>query len=76
MAALDADVIKTYVRLGLGVGLVASLAHDPQADPDLVARPCAHLFGAKTSYVAVRVGASRRGFVRDFIRLLVPEFSD
>lgn len=76
MAALDADVIKTYVRLGLGVGLVASLAHDPKADHDLLARPCAHLFGAKTSYVAVRVGATRRGFVRDFIRLLVPEFSD
>lgn len=76
MAALDADVIKTYVRLGLGVGLVASVAYEASADSPLVARDCGHLFGHKTSYVAVRVGAARRKFVRDFIRLLVPEFAD
>lgn len=76
MAALDADVIKTYVKLGLGVGLVASVAYERSADDPLVALDCGHLFGTKTSYVAVRVGAPRRAFVRDFIKLLVPEFAD
>ncbi len=73
LTALDADVIKTYVRLGMGVGLVAGLAWEPEADRPLVARDCGHLFGPKTSYVAVRAGAIRRGFVRDFLRLLVPD---
>ncbi len=76
MTALDADVIKTYVRLGMGVGLVAGLAFEPENDRPLVARDCGHLFGTKTSYVAVRTGAMRRGFVRDFLRLLVPEMPD
>jgi len=76
MAALDADVIKTYVKLGLGIGLVASVAYERAADAPLVALDCGHLFGTKTSYVAVRVGAPRRVFVRDFIKLLVPEFAD
>lgn len=75
LSALDADVIKTYVRLGLGVGLVASVAYEPTADAPLLARDCVHLFGTKTSHVAVRIGATRRAFVRDFIRLLVPSFS-
>lgn len=73
MTALDADVIKAYVRLGLGVGLVAGLAYDAEEDAPLVARDCAHLFGVKTSYVATRIGAGLRGFVRDFIALLAPD---
>ncbi|MEZ5659650.1 MAG: LysR substrate-binding domain-containing protein [Burkholderiaceae bacterium] len=74
MSALDADVIKAYVRLGLGVGLVSGLAFDERQDAPLVARDCEHLFGAKTSYVATRIGAGLRGFVREFIELLAPGF--
>ncbi|MEZ5741708.1 MAG: LysR substrate-binding domain-containing protein [Burkholderiaceae bacterium] len=74
MTALDADVIKTYVRMGLGVGLVAALAFDPLADAPLIAKDCAHLFGHKTSFVAVRVGSSQRGFIRDFLHLLAPDY--
>ncbi|MGB7183814.1 MAG: LysR substrate-binding domain-containing protein [Burkholderiaceae bacterium] len=70
MSALDADVIKTYVRTGLGVGLVASLAYDKQQDAPLVAKDCEHLFGTKTSYVAVRIGSNQRGFVREFIEMI------
>ncbi|MEZ5650223.1 MAG: LysR substrate-binding domain-containing protein [Burkholderiaceae bacterium] len=73
MSALDADVIKAYVRLGMGVGLVAGLAFDARQDAPLQMRDCEHLFGAKTSYVATRVGAGVRGFVRAFIRLLAPD---
>src|SRR5690606_17070435 len=49
--AADADVIKTYVRLGLGVGIVASMAHDPRVDTDLVSLPADHLFEASTTKI-------------------------
>jgi LysR family cys regulon transcriptional activator len=74
MSALDADVIKAYVRMGLGIGLVAGIAYDEESDSPLVARDCEHLFGSKTSYVATRVGAGLPGFVRAFIRLVVPGY--
>lgn len=74
ITALDADVIKTYVRMGLGVGLVAGLAYDQASDAPLRGLDCKHLFGTKTSYVAVRSGVRLRVFVRDFIGMLVPGF--
>jgi LysR family cys regulon transcriptional activator len=61
LEAIDADVIKTYVRLGLGVGLVAEMAvRDDPPGGDLAWRPVGHLFGRNTSRVAFKRGAYLR----------------
>lgn len=73
LEAIDADVIKTYVRLGLGVGLVAEMAmraDDATADAGLVARPVGHLFGRNVSRVAFRRGAYLRHYVYTLAELL------
>ena len=69
LSALDADVIKTYVQCGLGVGIVASMAFDAERDQGLCQLPAAHLFGSNTTYVAVRKGRFLRGFAYRFIEL-------
>ena len=67
LEAIDSDVIKTYVRLGLGVGIVAELAmRDEPADSDLVQRPLGHLFGSNVARVAFKKGAYLRQFVFSF----------
>jgi LysR family cys regulon transcriptional activator len=71
LEAIDADVIKTYVRAGMGVGLIASVAADPANEP-LIVLPCAHLFGKNTARLAVKQGAYLRGFVYAFIEMLAP----
>ena len=73
--AADADVIKTYVRLGLGVGIVASMAWDPKLDADLVALPAGHLFDASTTKIGFRRGTHLRGFMYEFIRLFAPHLT-
>jgi LysR family cys regulon transcriptional activator len=71
LEAIDSDVIKTYVRLGLGVGIVAEMAvRGDAASPDLAARPAGHLFGSNVSRVAFRRGAYLRQFVYTFAELL------
>ena len=71
LEAIDADVIKTYVQLGMGVGIVAGVAVDPQRD-QLAMLPCGHLFGTNTTRLAVKQGAYLRGFVYSFIEMLAP----
>jgi LysR family cys regulon transcriptional activator len=71
LEAIDADVIKTYVQIGLGVGIVAGVAAQ-SPDEGLVAVPCGHLFGTNTARLAVSQGAYLRGFVYAFIELLAP----
>ena len=67
LEAIDADVIKTYVRLGLGVGILAELAvRDDPADGDLVSRPVGHLFGRNVTRIAFKRGAYLRSFVYAF----------
>ncbi len=73
LAAIDADVIKTYVEAGLGVGLVADIAYDPQRDAGLVAIPAGHLFGAQVTHLAIKRDATLRGYVYDFIERVAPE---
>lgn len=73
LAAIDADVIKTYVEAGLGVGLVADIAYDAERDPGLVAIPAGHLFGSQVTHLAIKRGATLRAYVHHFIGLLVPE---
>jgi LysR family cys regulon transcriptional activator len=71
LEAIDADVIKTYVRAGMGVGLIAGVAADP-ANEALIVLPCAHLFGKNVARLAVKQGAYLRGFVYSFIEMLAP----
>jgi LysR family transcriptional regulator, cys regulon transcriptional activator len=71
LEAIDSDVIKTYVRSGLGVGIVAEMAtRDDPAGGDLVSRSVGHLFGDNVSRVAFKRGAYLRSFVYTFAELL------
>jgi LysR family cys regulon transcriptional activator len=79
MEAIDSDVIKTYARLGLGVGIVAEMAvHAELAEgqsSDLAVRPLGHLFGQNVARVAFKRGAYLRNFVFKFAQLLGPRLS-
>jgi LysR family cys regulon transcriptional activator len=70
LEAIDSDVIKTYVRLGLGVGIVAEMAVKDGLDDDLVARPASQLFGKNVARIAFKRSAYIRHFVYDFAALL------
>jgi LysR family transcriptional regulator, cys regulon transcriptional activator len=71
LTAIDADVIKTYVQLGMGVGIIAGVAADLVRD-NMAVLPCGHLFGKNTTRLAVKHGAYLRGFVYSFIELIAP----
>jgi LysR family cys regulon transcriptional activator len=75
LAAIDSDVIKTYVELGLGVGIIAAMAFDPQRDRGLRAGDAGHLFRTNTTRVAVRRGAYLRGFVYEFVQQFAPHLT-
>ena len=76
LEAIDADVIKTYVRLGLGVGIVAEIAvRDDPAGGDLVSRPVGHLFGQNVTRIAFKRGAYLRNFVYAFAEMLADRLS-
>ncbi len=75
LTAVDADVIKTYVRLGLGVGIVASMACKEEHDNDLVALDASHLFGESTTKIGIRKDTFLRGYLYEFIRLFAPHLS-
>ncbi|MBF8177775.1 MAG: CysB family HTH-type transcriptional regulator [Burkholderiaceae bacterium] len=72
LEAIDADVIKTYVELGMGIGIIAGMAFDPERDKNLRAIPAGHLFGTNVSRVALKQGAYLRSYVFTFIELLTP----
>ncbi|MDX2259654.1 MAG: CysB family HTH-type transcriptional regulator [Hyphomicrobiaceae bacterium] len=72
MSALDADVIKSYVELGLGVGIMASMAFDPARDAGLQIVSSSHLFHENTAHIAVRRGRYLRGYAYRFIELCSP----
>ena len=74
-SAVDTDVIKTYVRLGFGIGVIASMAHDPDADTDLVAIDAANLFHPSTVYIGCRNGTFMRQFMVDFVGLFAPHLT-
>ena len=75
LTALDADVIKTYVSLGLGLGIISALAVDPQRDSGLVALDAGHLFESNTTRLAVRRGTYLRRYDYDLITLFAPHLS-
>ena len=76
LEAIDADVIKTYVRIGLGVGIVAEIAvRDDAPGGDLVSRPVGHLFGSNVTRIAFKRGAYLREFVYAFAEMLSDRLS-
>ena len=75
LEAIDSDVIKTYVRLGLGVGIVAEMAMRDDQNNDLAVRPVGHLFGTSVARVAFKRGAYLRNFVYKFAELLSDRLS-
>ncbi len=75
LTARDSDVIKTYVRLGLGVGIVASVAIEPAHDADLVVLDASHLFPIHTTWVGFRRGTLLRNFAYEFMQLFGPHLS-
>lgn len=75
LTAVDADVIKTYVRNGLGVGIVANMAYDKTLDDDLVAIDTSHLFTHSTTRIGFRYGTWLRGYMYEFINLFAPHLT-
>lgn len=75
LTAIDADVIKTYVSLGLGVGLLANMAYDIERDSNLVRIDVSHLFADSTTYLGVRKDAFLRSYMYGFIELIAPHFN-
>lgn len=72
LTAIDADVIKTYVELGLGIGIVAMMAYNPDRDSMLRALDASHLFDASTTRIGIRRNSYLRGYVYDFIEMFAP----
>lgn len=72
LTALDADVIKTYVELGLGIGIMAKMAFNPERDLNLGMVDARHLFEPSTTLIGIRRGAHLRGYIYAFIELFAP----
>jgi LysR family cys regulon transcriptional activator len=70
--AIDSDVIKTYVELGLGIGLLAQMAYNPERDRNLAMIDASHLFPPSTTYIGIRRDAYLKGYVYAFIQHLAP----
>jgi LysR family cys regulon transcriptional activator len=75
LTAIDADVIKTYVELGLGIGIVAQMAFIPDRDRHLRMIDAGHLFQPSTTRVAIRQNQYLRGFGYHFIELFAPHLT-
>ncbi len=75
LSALDADVIKTYVELGMGVGIVARMAYDPVRDTSFAMLDASHLFAPSVTRLGLRHGVFLRGYVYAFISLFAPQYS-
>ncbi|MDX1605422.1 MAG: HTH-type transcriptional regulator CysB [Candidatus Competibacterales bacterium] len=72
LTATDTDVIKTYVRLGMGVGIIARMAYDPRTDSDLGRRDAGHLFDSSFTKIGFRKSMHLRSFMYDFIGFFAP----
>jgi len=75
LAAIDADVIKTYVSLGLGLGIIAHQAYDAARDTGLTALDAGQLFGSNTTRIGLRRGTHVRRFEYDFIEFFAPQLT-
>ena len=72
---MDSDVLKTYVELGIGIGLLAEIAYDPKIDRNLGAAPVKHLFTESTTKVALKRGVFLRGYTYALLELLSPKLT-
>lgn len=75
LTASDADIIKAYVKMDLGVGIIASVAYNPDDDAELVAVDASHLFDYCVTKIALRKGTVLRGYMYDFIELFAPHLT-
>jgi LysR family cys regulon transcriptional activator len=75
LTAIDSDVIKTYVALGLGIGILASMAFDAKEDKGLRAMDAAHLFEPSATRVGIRRNTYLRGYVYDFVQMFAPHLT-
>lgn len=75
LTAIDSDVIKTYVEMGIGVGILAQMAYDPKRDRNLRAIDASHLFEPSTTRIAILKNTYLRGFMYDFIGLFAPQLT-
>lgn len=75
LSAVDTDVIKTYVRLGFGVGIIAKMAYDPVVDGELVAIDASNLFNPSTTFIGCRKGTFMRQFMIDFVGAFAPHLT-
>jgi LysR family transcriptional regulator, cys regulon transcriptional activator len=73
LSAQDSDVIKTYVELGLGIGILAKMAFDPKRDHNLRAIDASHLFESSTTRLGIKRGAYLRRYAYEFIELFAPQ---
>jgi LysR family cys regulon transcriptional activator len=76
LSAIDADVIKTYVEVGLGIGVIASMAFNPAKDTGLKLLNADHLFEQNTTYLAVHRGTFLREYAHQFMLMLAPEIDE
>ena len=76
LTAIDADVIKTYVSLNMGIGLIAEMAFDASTDHPMVSRDVSHLFPLSTTYIGIRRENFLRKYTSDFIRMFIPKTSE
>lgn len=76
MSALDADVIKTYVQVGLGIGILAAMAFEPERDLGLRLLSASHLFRSNTTKIALRRGHYLRGFAYRFLQECVADLNE
>ena len=74
--ATDTDVIKTYVRMGLGIGIIATMAYDAEWDSDLTAIDASHLFRPSVTYIGCRKGTFMRRFMLDFVSLFASHLTE
>jgi LysR family cys regulon transcriptional activator len=74
LTALDSDVIKTYVELGMGIGIIAQMAFNASKDAAFECLDAAHLFAASTTRLALRRGVFLRGYTYAFIALFAPQY--
>ena len=75
LEAIDADVIKTYVDVEMGIGIIAGVAFDLRRDSGFVGIPVGHLFGTHITRIGLKSGVFLRDYVYDFLAMLTPELS-
>ncbi len=76
LTAIDADVIKTYVSLNMGIGLIAEMAYEATCDLPMVSRDVSHLFPLSTTYIGIRRDNFLRKYTSDFIRMFIPQTNE